>query len=134
MKKLNDKTKKILKIATVSALALLEIYLIYAAAASMYTYHQHPPFVAEDGEIAQSTGYRVQSYLCIAFAVAIPFVSGVLSYFMFFRKQRAAVKANLADVALEAAATVESFGDNSDAFGISNIVSDNEETTNPKPL
>ena len=66
--KLTPKTKKILKIASLSALALLEIYLIYACAASMYTYHQHPRFESASGQIAQSSGYRSQFFVCIAFA------------------------------------------------------------------
>lgn len=132
--KLNTKAKKILKIATVSALAFLEIYLIYAAAASMYTYNQHPPFIAEDGEIAQSTGYRVQSYLCIAFAVIMPFVSGALSYFIFFKKPRVAPAAKVENMALEAAATAETIGDDLDAIDVNDIASDSDEASYPKPL
>lgn len=94
--KLNANTKKILKIATVSALALLEIYLIYAAVASMTTYHQHPRFVSDDGQVAQSSGYRTQFFLCLAFAIAIPIGAGVLSYFFWFRKPKAAAVAPVA--------------------------------------
>lgn len=84
--KLSAKTKKILKIATLSALALLEIYLIYASVASINTYHRHPRFISDDGQIAQSSGYRTQFYVCVAFAVIIPLLMGFASYMFWFRK------------------------------------------------
>lgn len=84
--KLSLKTKKILKIATLSALALLEIYLIYASVASINTYHRHPRFISSDGQIAQSSGYRTQFYVCVAFAVIIPMLMGFASYMFWFRK------------------------------------------------
>ncbi len=88
--KLDAKTKKILKIAAVSALAILEIYLIYAAVASMTTYHHHPKFVSvEGGQVAQSSGYRSQFFVCLAFAILIPIGAGVMSYFFWFRKPKA---------------------------------------------
>ncbi len=132
--KLTQKTKKILKIATVSALAVLEIYLIYAAAASMYTFHQHPRFESADGQIAQSSGYRTQFFLCLAFAIAIPFVSGVISYFMFFKKPRADVSSINGAAIRETAATdsVENF-DDPDFISIDGC-NENDESTHLKPL
>ena len=88
--KLDARTKKILKIATVSILALFEIYLIYAANASMTTYHQHPRFVAADGQVAQSSGYRAQFFICLAFAIAVPIGAGILSYLFWFKKSKTA--------------------------------------------
>lgn len=102
--KLSEKNKKIIKIATISVLALLEIYLIYAAAASLHTFHQHPRFESADGEVAQSSGYRVQFFLCLAFAIVVPVASGVLSYFMFVRTPKA-VAAVSHEAAREAAST-----------------------------
>jgi len=86
--KINAKTKRILKILTLSAFALLEAYLIYAAVASMHTYHQHPRFVSADGEVAQSSGYRSQFYVCIVFAIIIPLLAGFASYMFYIRKPK----------------------------------------------
>ena len=119
--KLNAKTKRILKIATVSALALLEIYLIYAAAASMTTYHQHPRFVSADGQVAQSSGYRTQFFLCLAFAIAIPIGAGVLSYFFWFRHKKSVKPAEAVTIigadepAKELAATEDTTANNDTA-------------------
>ncbi len=104
--KLSKRTKNILKIASLSALLLLEVYLIYAASASMYTYHQHPRFESADGQVAQSSGYRTQFYLCLAFAVVIPVLAGVLSYFYYFRKPKAAGEVLQAGEAVPEAAAV----------------------------
>lgn len=82
--KLTPGTKKILKIASLSALAILEIYLIYACAASMYTYHQHPRFESASGQVAQSSGYRSQFFVCIAFAVVIPLLAAFATYMFGF--------------------------------------------------
>ena len=88
--KLSAKTIKILKIASLCALALLEIYLIYASAASMYTYHQHPRFESLDGGVAQSSGYRTQFFLCLAFVIVIPLLAGLLVWLYWFRKPQKA--------------------------------------------
>lgn len=95
--KFNEKTKKILKIATVSALALLEIYLIYAAVASMTTYHHHPRFTSTDGQVAQSSGYRSQFFVCLVFAILIPLGTGFLSYMFWFRKPKTVVEKTVAE-------------------------------------
>ncbi len=88
--KLSAKTIKILKIASLVALAVLEIYLIYATAASMYTYHQHPRFEAADGSVAQSSGYRTQFFLCLAFDIVIPLLAGLLVWLYWFKKPKKA--------------------------------------------
>ncbi|MCH5161107.1 MAG: hypothetical protein J1G04_03665 [Clostridiales bacterium] len=88
--KLSAKSIKILKIASLCALAVLEIYLIYATAASMYTYHQHPRFEAADGSVAQSSGYRTQFFLCLAFDIVIPILAGLLVWLYWFKKPKRA--------------------------------------------
>lgn len=104
--KLTAKTKKILKILTISVLALAEIYVIYASAASMYTYNQHPKFMSADGQVAQSSGYRTQFYLCLAFAIAIPIIGATLSYFFWLKKPKAVTDGiSTGDAALGVAAT-----------------------------
>ena len=86
--KFSAKTIKILKIASLCALAVLEIYLIYATAASMYTYHQHPRFEAANGSVAQSSGYRTQFFLCLAFDIVIPILAGLLVWLYWFKKPK----------------------------------------------
>lgn len=86
--RLSKNTKRILKIATLSLLAMLEIYLIYAAAASMTTYHQHPKFVSADGQVAQSSGYRSQFFVCLVFAILVPLCAGASTYFFWFHKPK----------------------------------------------
>lgn len=81
------KQYKSVKIAIFTVLAILEIYLIYAAAASMHTYHQHPRFVSDNGQVAQSSGYRTQFYVCLVFAILIPILAASLAY-LFERKKR----------------------------------------------
>lgn len=105
--KLTPGTKKILKIASLSALAILEIYLIYACAASMYTYHQHPRFESASGQVAQSSGYRSQFFVCIAFAVVIPLLAAFATYMYWFRKPKTAKLATALPIAEAAAADGE---------------------------
>lgn len=105
--KLTPGTKKILKIASLSALAILEIYLIYACAASMYTYHQHPRFESASGQVAQSSGYRSQFFVCIAFAVVIPLLAAFATYMYWFRKPKTAKLAAALPIAEAAAADGE---------------------------
>ncbi len=116
--KLSAKTIKILKIASLVALAVLEIYLIYATAASMYTFHQHPRFEAADGSVAQSSGYRTQFFLCLAFDIVIPLLAGLLVWLYWFKKPKKAKAENPSaqivesGVVMEAVAATDGTADN----------------------
>lgn len=128
--KLTVKTKKILKAVTISALALLEIYLIYATVASMKTFNRHPKFVADNGQTAQSSGYRTQFYLCLALSIVFFLADGLAAYFMFFKKptQKSPVTYELPEE------FKEQLKPDLSALSMDNINNQNDETTEFKPL
>lgn len=117
------------KIAIFTALAILEIYLIYAAAASMHTYHQHPRFVSDNGQVAQSSGYRTQFYVCLVFAILIPILAASLAY-LFEHKKRAKAVEGTAAAAIDA---VDADCVNADVDDTKPEVTDEEKTAFPIP-
>lgn len=87
-----NKGVKYLKLACVSAVAVMICCALYGMIGCFILLNQQPRFVLPDGSTTRSLGFMVQGFIYCGFLIPLVIVEAFMLYFMYFRKKNIANK------------------------------------------
>lgn len=82
-----NKVSKYLKIACVSAIAVLIGFALYGLIGCFVLLNQQPQFILPDGSTTRSLGFMVQGYIYCGILLSLVIVEILMVYFMYLRKK-----------------------------------------------